>query len=118
MRLRKEKVLLDVLLGTGLYLLDSVRDRVTGRVEDLTDKARDTYETASDRVARAGRAIRGEDSHVMGTVSALLIGVGIGVGVGMLLAPASGGEIRSNIAEKVRNKFAREPQAATGTYGE
>jgi len=44
--------------------------------------------------------------------------------VGMLLAPASGEETRSNIAErvqdlggKVRDRFSREAEAVTGTYG-
>jgi YtxH-like protein len=120
---RKDKVLLNILLGTGVYLLDTWRNRMGGTVEDLRSRAQDTYETAADRVSRASDVIRGEDSHVLGTAAAGLLGLGIGIGVGLLLAPASGEETRSNIADKVqdfggkvRDRFSREAEA-TGTYG-
>jgi len=130
MKSRKENILMNVLLGTGLYLLDTVRDRFADNIddlrgrtkesfEDLRSKAKDGYETASERVSRASDALRGE----LSTTAALLIGIGIGVGVGMLLAPASGEETRGNIADKVQDfggkvkeRFARETEA-TGTYG-
>ncbi|HEX6805183.1 MAG TPA: YtxH domain-containing protein [Terriglobales bacterium] len=125
MRLRKENILWNVLLGTGVYLLDSLRDRMVEGVDDLTGRARDTYSEASRRVNRASDAIRGESHGGMSTAAALLIGVGVGVGVGMLLAPASGEETRSSISNKVqefgdrvRDKFSeprREP--GSGTYG-
>ena len=83
---RKDKVLLNILLGTGVYLLDSWRNRMGGTVEDLRSKAQDTYETAADRVSRASDVIRGEDSHLLGTAAAALLGLGIGIGVG----PAAG----------------------------
>lgn len=135
MKSHKENILMNVLLGTGLYLLDSVRDRLADGVEDfrsrskdkyddLRSKAKDTYDTASDRVSRASDVLRGEDSNLLGTTASLLIGIGIGVGVGMLLAPASGEETRGNIADKVqdfggrmRERFSREAEAASGTYG-
>ena len=54
----------------------------------------------------------------LGIISAaVLIGVGIGVGVGMLLAPASGEETRENLADRVRDRFSREKEPSTGTYG-
>jgi len=125
MRLRKENILWNVLLGTGVYLIDSLRDRLADGVDDISDRARDTYSEASKRVSRASNAIRGEDHHHLSTAAALLIGVGVGVGVGMLLAPASGEETRSNISNKVqefgdrvRDKFndqRREPGSAS--YG-
>ena len=125
MKFRKEKVLTNVMLGAGLYLLDSLRDRLTDGMGDLTDRARDRaqdlYETASDRVSRASDVLRGEDHGGWSTTAAFLIGAGVGVGLGMLLAPASGEEIRSNISEKVRDRFARMNermnQPSTGTYG-
>ena len=43
------KTLLNVLLGTGLYLLDPLRDRLVERIESFGDRARDLYETGSDR---------------------------------------------------------------------
>ena len=100
MRSRKDKVLLNMLLGTGVYLLDSWRNRMGGTVEDLRSRAQDTYETAADRVSRAADVIRGEDSNVVGTAGAALLGLGIGVGIGLLLAPASGEETRKTSPAK------------------
>ena len=102
MKLRKENILWNVLIGTGVYLLDSLRDRLSEGIDDLTDRARDTYDEASRRASRATEVIRGEDHRGMGTAAALLIGVGVGVGVGLLLAPASGEETRSSISNKVQ----------------
>lgn len=124
MKLHKEKVLGNVLLGTGLYLIDSLRDRLSDQYDDVSEKARDTYNTAADRVSRTSDVIRGEDHRVLGTAASILLGVGIGVGVGLLLAPASGEETRSNIANKVQDfgdkmrSRSSEPKPATGTYGE
>jgi hypothetical protein len=122
--MKKENILWNVLLGTGVYLLDSVRGRLTDVMDDFTGTARDTYGEASRRVSRASNVLRGEDHRGMSTAAALLIGVGVGVGVGMLLAPASGEETRSNLSNKVqefsgrvRDKFSSEDQPATGTYG-
>lgn len=102
MRLRKENVLWNVLVGTGVYLIDSLRDRLSDSVDDLSDRARDTYGEASRRVSRASDAIAGNDHRGLNTTAALLIGIGVGFGVGMLLAPASGEETRSNISNKVQ----------------
>lgn len=122
---------LKLLLGTSLYLLeqsDSVtkgmRDRAADQISDLRDAAQEKYETASNRVARASRAIRGEDHHMLSNVLRFAAGVGIGIGVGLILAPASGEETRSVIAgrvhemgDKVRRQFSSEDDAATGTRG-
>ena len=126
MKMRKENILWNVLLGSGVYLLDSLRDRLSEGIDDLSDRARDTYSEASRRVSRASDVIRGEDHRGISTAAALLVGIGVGVGVGMLLAPASGEETRSNLSNKVqefgdrmRDKFSeqrREP-GSTGTYG-
>src|SRR2546423_8542392 len=113
MRLRKENILTNVLLGTGLYLLDSLRDRFAEGVDDIRGRARDTYDTASERVSRASDVLRGEDHPGLNAGVSLLIGIGIGVGVGMLLAPASGEETRT----KIQNPFGIETGQATGTYG-
>jgi hypothetical protein len=125
MRLRRENILWNLLLGTGVYLLDSLRDRMVEGVEDIRGRARDTYGEASRRVSRASDAILGEDHHGMGAAAALLVGIGVGVGVGMLLAPASGEETRNNLSHKVhefgdrvRDKFAESRHApGSGTYG-
>ncbi|MBV9574432.1 MAG: YtxH domain-containing protein [Acidobacteriales bacterium] len=129
MKMRKENLLMNVLLGTGVYLLDSIRERLADSVDDIRGKAqdhyedfrgraRDTYETASERVSRASDALRGEDSHMLGTTVSLLLGVGIGVGIGMLLAPASGEETRSNLADKVQDFSGKVRERFSGETGE
>ena len=124
---RKNQVLLNVLLGTGAYLLDSMRNRLSGAAledlrtkgEDLRTKAEETYDTAADRFRRASDVIRGNDRPLMGPVVAGLLGFGIGVGVSLLLAPESGRQTRNNIANQARDIrdriVPREP--ATGTFG-
>jgi YtxH-like protein len=121
MRFKKKELLFGVLLGTGLHLLESLRERLPDNVDDIKRRVRDTYDTASHRVSRATDALRGvEDSHTLGKVGALLIGVGIGVGIGVLIAPSSGEETRADITakgsdcgDKVRQRTEK-PQEATG----
>ena len=118
----KKREVLGVLLSTGLYLLNNLRERLPDNMDDIKGKARETYETASDRLGRATNALRGkEDSQIFANIGALLTGVGIGVGVGLLIAPARGEKTRADIAkkvsgfgEKVRDRE-RKPQDATGT---
>ena len=121
MKNRNQNALLKALLGAGLYLLDPVRDRLSDQFDDLSGKAKNGIDTATERMSRAGRAIRGEDSSGWGTAGALFIG--IGVGVGLLFAPASGEETRSNLADRVqdlgdrvRSRVSSEDEGATGTY--
>lgn len=108
------KTLLNVLLGTGLYLLDPLRDRLVERIESFGDRAKDLYETGSDRardayetgsrrVRKASDALQGEDGNAWASAGALLVGLGIGVGIGILIAPASGEETRNSISEKVQD---------------
>ena len=126
MRFKKREPLFNVLLDTGLHLLDSLRERLPDNVDDIKRRVRDTYDTASHRVSRATDALRGEeDSQILGKVGALLIGVGIGVGIGVLIAPSSGEETRADITDKVsdfgdkvRQRTGKNPQGATGTHGE
>jgi hypothetical protein len=126
MRFKKREPIFSVLLDTGINLLDSLRERLPNNADDIKDRVRDTYETATRRVSRATDANRGEeDSQILGKAVALLIGVGIGVGVGLLIAPASGEETRaeithkvSNFSDKVRERTGKHPQSATGTDGD
>ena len=125
MKFRRREPLLSVLLDTGLHLLDLVRERLPNNVYDLKDAVRDKYGVASDRISRATSALRGEeDSHIWGTVVALLLGLGIGAGIGILIAPAAGEETRSNLTEKVpefgdkvRERAENTSRSATGTEG-
>ncbi len=128
MRFRKREPLFRILLDTGLQLVDSLRDRLPDDMDEIKGRVRDTYSTASDRVSRATHALRGEEeSHVFGKAVALVIGVGIGIGIGVLIAPASGEETRTGIADKVsevsdfgdtvNEPSGKEPPSATGTHG-
>lgn len=109
---------LNSLLKTGLYWLEQsdratadIRDRVTDRVEGLSDRMR--------------RASQGEENRTFGNAISFAAGVGVGVGLGILFAPASGDETRSSVAEHVRDVGGRiqkhvapeleVEQAATGT---
>ena len=101
MKFKKKELFLGILLGTGFNLLNSLRDRLPYNANDIKTKVRDSYGTAYDRVSRAREALRGEkDSHILGKVGALLLGVGVGVGVGLLIAPATGEETRADLADK------------------
>jgi hypothetical protein len=120
----RNRGLTNVLLGAGIYLLDTMRGRLSENMEGWRERARDTYDVASERASRVSAALRGEDSRVLSNAAALLLGVGVGVGVGILLAPASGEETRRNIADEVqefgdkaRGRM-REAKRATGTHGE
>jgi hypothetical protein len=125
MRFTKKELLLSLMVGTGLHLLNYLRERLPYNADDIKDRLRDTYDTTSDRVSRATNALRGEeDSQILGKVGALLIGVGIGAGIGMLIAPTSGEETRADIADKVsdfgdkvRERTEKKPQGTTGTHG-
>jgi hypothetical protein len=126
MRFKKREPLLNFLLHTGLHLLDSLRERLPDDVDDIKERVRDTYGSATHRVSRAADVLRGEeDPQILGKVGALLIGVGIGVCVGLLVAPASGEETRAEITDKVsdfgdkvRQRTRKNPEGATGTHGE
>ena len=123
--------ILKTLLGVGLFLLEqsdsaskSVRDRAAGPLGDLRDAAQEKYEAAAERMTRASKVIRGDDSDVLRNTLLFTAGIGVGVGVGLILAPASGDETRSAISErvhevgdKVRRQFSSERAPATGTRG-
>jgi hypothetical protein len=69
--------------------------------------------------------IRKQEDHTVRNAMSFAAGIGLGIGVGILLAPASGEETRSSIAEKVqdvgervRGRFSPEVRKpATGTEG-
>ncbi len=45
-----------MLLGTSVYLLDSLRSRLSEGIDDISDRARETYSEASRRANRGGVA--------------------------------------------------------------
>ena len=117
----------EVAVGTGLFLMEQadrmtprVRSRVGDSIDEIRGRAKDAYESLSDRVSDI--SIRRNDHSGVWNVVRFAAGVGIGVGIGMLLAPAPGQEMRDRITDKaqefgenVRQKFSsREGLQATG----
>src|SRR3984885_10788464 len=80
------------ILNTAVYVMDQTSaqvDRATDRASDMADEAR--------------TAIFPEEDHTLRNVLVFAAGVGVGVGAGLLLAPASGEDIRNSISEKVQD---------------
>jgi len=122
--MKKANNLVKSILKTAVYFLDQ-SDRVAS---DVRDRVTDTMDRAADRVSdlnnRAQEIYQGPD-HTLRHVLMFAAGVGVGVGAGILLAPASGDEIRGTISDKVqdmgdrvRGRFSSGlKRAATGTEG-
>jgi hypothetical protein len=111
--MRRDKWL-NMLVGAGLYLLDPVRDRLGDKIDSVSERAKDVYDEASGRVRKASRAITGEDRSGISSTAALLLGVGVGVALGILFAPASGEQVRRNIAESAREFGGRIRRGVSG----
>ena len=120
----KMNKLLKSVLKTVVYLLEQTESVA----EDMRDRVAEGVDRAGDRVSdlrdRAQDYYAGED-HTLRNVLTFAAGVGVGIGAAILLAPASGEEIRSQIGEKVqdigdrvRDRFSSETRrASTGTEG-
>ncbi|HEY4763397.1 MAG TPA: YtxH domain-containing protein [Candidatus Sulfotelmatobacter sp.] len=79
-------------LKTAVYVMDQTAeqvDRVSDRASEMADEAR--------------TAIFPEEDHTLRNVLVFAAGVGVGLGAGLLLAPASGEDIRNSISEKVQD---------------
>jgi hypothetical protein len=103
--------LLKSALKTAVYIMDQTADRVdqvSERASEIADDAR--------------TAIFPEEDHTLRNILLFAAGVGVGVGAGLLLAPASGEEIRNSIGEKVQDigdkvkgRMSNRKYGATGT---
>jgi len=124
----KANQLLRLLLNAGIILTapegrEKLRDGLSDRLDDLSDRASKTYEEAKERLDRATRAVRGERSSGVENLIGFLAGVGVGVGLGILFAPASGEETRAVLGDKIQgvqsraSSMAREIRRSTGTEG-
>lgn len=128
--LKKILTVAEIAAGTGLYLLEhsgetkrKVRQFLDDQMDDLRDRAKDTYESAADRAANLSKGFQGDASNGSGWhVLRFMVGLGIGVGIGCLMAPASGEDTRAKLTEKaqefgdnVRTRFGRADLRATGT---
>jgi len=107
--------MLSILVGTGLYLLDPVRDRLADQIDSLSDRAKDVLDSASGRVRKVSRAITVEDRSGIGSTAALLVGAGVGVALGILFAPASGEQVRRSIAKSFQEFGGRVRGESHGT---
>jgi len=103
--------LLKSLLKTGVYIMDQTADQV--------DRASDR---ASQFADDARTAIFPQEDHTFRHLLMFAAGVGVGIGAGLLLAPASGEEIRNSIGEKVQDisdkvkgRMSGQEYSATGT---
>ncbi len=108
----------------GDKLKDSVSDltdNISDKYDGVSDRVSNTYEDAVDRLEAAADAIQGK-TEWGSKLTGFLIGVGIGAGLGILLAPASGSEIRETVRDKAADMTSRIRQSvsrmpATGTEG-
>ena len=98
------------LLKTAVYVMDQTADQV--------DRASDR----ASQIADDARSAIFEEDHTVRNVLLFAAGVGVGVGAGLLLAPASGQEIRNSISEKVQDisdkvkgRVSNQKYGATGT---
>jgi hypothetical protein len=106
-------------LKTALYLMEvtdqaseNVRDGVSDRFGDVRSRAGDTYDTVSERVSKAARALRGQNGHAARSAMMFAGGLGAGLALGVIFAPASGEETRRAIAERLDDIGARRSSAA------
>lgn len=90
------------LLRTAVCMMDQYYeqvDRASDRVSGMVDRGRDRVSEIVDR----GREVLYPENHELRNLLSFAAGLGVGLGAGILLAPASGKEIRSSIKEKVQN---------------
>ena len=97
-------------------------DTISGKYEDVADRVSNKYADAADRVEAAADALQGR-GYWASRMTGFLLGVGVGAGLGILLAPASGSEIRESVRGKavdITNKIrqsVRSSMPSTGTEG-
>jgi gas vesicle protein len=92
--------LLKSLLKTTVYILDQTAEQAD-RVADSTSEIRDQAKRVLDNAASAIQPPR--EGHTFRNLVGFAAGVGLGIGAGMLLAPASGVELRTSISDGVKD---------------
>ena len=128
--LKKIMTAAEIAAGTGLYLLEhsgntrrKVREFLGDQMDDLRERAKDTYEATADRASDLSEGFRDDESNGSGwNVMRFVIGLGIRVGIGFLMAPAKGEDTRNKLSEKaqdfgnnVRQRFGSSDLRPTGT---
>ena len=90
------------LVSTAVCVMDQYYDQVyraSDSVSGMVDRGRDRVSEMVDR----GREVIYPENHELRNVLSFAAGLGVGIGAGILLAPASGKEIRNSIKDKVQN---------------
>ena len=101
--------------------MDDLSDAVTGKYNDVSDTVASKYDDVVDRMEAAADALQGK-SFWYSPAAGFLLGVGVGAGLGILLAPASGTEMRETVRDKaaaIKDKFrdSISKMPSTGTEG-
>lgn len=102
--------ILKSIMKTAVYVMDQSADQV----DRVSDRASDFAEHA--------RTAFFEEDHTVRNVLLFAAGVGVGAGAALLLAPASGKDMRNSIGErvqdisdKVKGRVSSQRFGATGT---
>ena len=98
MRVKWNK-LLKSLLKTTVYILDQTAEEV----DQAVDRASEIRDRAKQAVDEAASAIHPQAEHTARDVLSFVAGIGLGVAAGILLAPASGAELRNSISDRVKD---------------
>jgi gas vesicle protein len=78
------------LLKSAIYIMDETNEqveRVSNRVSQVADETKNVFYP--------------DEDHTLRNAFSFAAGIGLGLGLGVLLAPASGAELRSSISEKI-----------------
>jgi gas vesicle protein len=99
----------------------NMSDTVSSKYSDISETVAGKYEDAADRLEAAAEALQGKSDWPL-HLAGFLLGVGVGAGLGILLAPASGSEIRESLRDRaadVTNRIRRSVTSMpnTGTEG-
>lgn len=120
----------EIAAGTALYLMEhsgaarrKVKNFFSDQMDDVRDRAKDTYDAAADRATEFSESFRGSQSNSGGwNVLRFMVGLGVGVGIALLMAPASGEQTRARLSEsarefgdRARRQFSSSELEATGT---
>ena len=90
--MKLDKVLKSILKSV-VYIMDETSDRV----DRVSDRASEFAE------GNTRNMIYPNEGNTLRNIMSFAAGIGVGVAAGMLLAPASGQEIRDSISDRVQN---------------
>jgi gas vesicle protein len=86
------------LLATDPRVWEDVSERLSARMEDMSDAVKDRYDEGVSRLKDAHAALHGRNHWVAPTVG-FIGGAALGAGVALLFAPRSGEETREALQD-------------------